>query len=669
MDIGKHPYAFYLIALSMGIFLYPYISISLVISCVILFVLLVFSGFIVYTIRFRILFSVLILCCWFLLGIFLVKLNTYISGNHYIHFEKKYQAQYVVVVPKEQNNSNERNRKYTAEVKAISYENKLIRTSGKILLLLDKEKFDSVLILGNEYKILIKIHEVQQALNPHQFDYQKYLERNYILRTGQVDKIISQESHSSFWYSIKNSNQLLAQKIDKSVLSPDSKEFLKAYLLGDRSEMKRDMIDAYSKAGIMHLIAISGTHIMFIFGMVFFIFSLLFGRRNRKAAIISSLLFVWLFGCFVGLSSSVFRSCLMITIYYIFELLKRTSNIYHSLSLSAILILLCSPYEIYSVGFQLSYVAVFFMSWLGPWLTKYLKVRNKKITQWIMEPLAITIVAQLGTLPFVLYYFHQFSLLSIPVNILVIPYTFVITYSSVLELFVVFLPANFQVYFGIFYDFLVMLLVESSRWVSSADVFLFRRISLNLWELISLVSAIVLLRYFLVKPQLKTAIPFLICLVVFQFDRLIDEYEASERKDLIVFDNKFPLVGFREGKNLLLMEDKNDNHERIQSFIIEPYIIGEHISKIEYEYIDYNKIYSWKSRKIEIVDKNANGIPDSVEYLVLKGFPKIDLGNNKTQNIVFTGNIYPGYAKKIKEKIPESKMWITKDKGAFITSP
>lgn len=620
-----------------------------------------------FKIQFRIVFSVVSIFCWFLLGTIVTGFTTHIASDHYTHFTEKDRVQYLSVRVEEQNNSNERNRKYTAEVQSVSYQDKQVYTSGKILLLLDKGKFDSILILGNEYRILARIQKIPPALNPHQFDYGKYLERKYILRTGTVEKIISQEAHSSFWYRIKNSNQLLAQKVDESVLSQDSKEFLKAYLLGDRSEMKKDMIDAYSKAGIMHLIAISGTHIVFIFSMVFSVFSLFLGRKNRKITIIGSLVFVWLFGCFVGLSSSVFRSCLMITIYYVFELLKRISNIYHSLSLSAILILLCDPYEIYSVGFQLSYAAVFFMCWLSPLITRYLKTGNKKINQRIMEPLSVTLAAQLGTLPLVVYYFHQFSLLSVPINILIIPYTFVITYSSVLELIIVLFPAHFQYYPGQVYDFLVLLLVESSRWISSVNFFLFRYISVDLKELTAIVFSIILLRYFLKKPQLKAAFPFLICLALFQLIRLTNEYKASKKENLIVFDNKYPLVGFREGKNLLLLRDERDNQERIGSYIIEPYITGERINKVEYKSINYERIYSWKSQKIQILNKKTDPVSGNLNYLVLKEIPERDLKSNGVEKVIVTGTIYPRYEGKRKD-VPEI-VWIIKEKGIFNSFP
>ncbi|MDR1877159.1 MAG: competence protein ComEC family protein [Flavobacteriaceae bacterium] len=664
MDIGKHPYVFYLPALISGIFLHSYIPVPFIPFLVFLGILILFLIYIVLKVRFRILFSVIILICWVLLGALLTGVNTYIPENHYVNFEEKDKLQYISVFVKEQNNSTEKNRRYIAEVRSISYKNKFIHSSGKILLLADKAQFDSVFILGNEYKLCVKIQEPFPPLNPHQFDYKKYLERNYILRTGKVEKIISKKSHSSFKYRIKNFNQMVIRQVDKSILSSDSKEFLKAFLLGDRSEMKRDTIEAYSKSGIMHLIAISGMHVAFIFGTVLGILYLFLGRKNRKAVIIISLIFVWLFGCSVGLSSSVSRSCLMITIYYAFELLKRIPNIYHSLSLSAILILVYDPYEVYSIGFQLSYISVFFIAWLTPWVMKYLKTKNKKVNSYIMEPMSLTLAAQLGTMPFVLYYFHQFSLLSIPANILLIPYTVVIMYSSLLELLVIFLPEAFQIHYSAFYDFLVRILIDSTHWISSVDFFLFKNISLSLTELVSLALAFVLLRYFLCKPALKNVYPFLICLVIFQMNRLVNDYMFSRKENLVVFYNKNFLLGLRNGKELLVMKDKGDDLNRIKSYVIDPYITGERIKKVEYKDIDYRKIYKWKSRTIQILNKNNTNIAGAVDYVVTSGSSRVNLEKSNFKNIIFSGS---ANTSKVKDEKPG--LWVTGKDGAFIATP
>lgn len=665
MDLSRNPYVFYFFSLVIGVFLCEKISISILYLCFLQGALLFFLAYMTSKINYRKIFSLLILGSWCLIGIVVGKLNNDIANDHYIKYKEKGHVQYITVIIKEQNNSNKQYRKYTAEVKTISYKNQRNHTSGAIMLLVDKEKFNSVFTLGNEYVLKVTLSDPITLMNPHQFNYAQYLKRNYILQIAKVDKIISESAHYSLVYMIKNFNQNLITKIESSSLSEDSKEFLKAYLLGDRSEMKKESIDAYSKSGIMHLIAISGMHIAFIFGIIFSLLSWVLKSGNRKIIILTSLSFVWFFGCLVGLSSSVFRSCLMITIYYLFELLKRTSNIYHSMALSAIIILLCDPNEIYSVGFQLSYIAVFFISWLSPSIYKYMKVKNKRVNEWILNPLAVTIAAQIGTLPFVLFYFHQFSLLSIPINILIIPYTFVITYSSLGEIFLVFLPLEYQTYPTFIYDFLVKILVDTTYYISSMEKLMFKNISLNLMELLFLTSALIFLKNYLYQLKIKTIFPFFICVICFQLSILYNDFKLSSKKSFIVFNHSNTLLGFRNGKKLLIIGSSSENWEKVKRNIIDPYTIGERISSVQYKTLQMNTVYKWERKKILVLNKPGKNNMDSANYIITDKLSIVKEPKNPC-TIIFTGNKIQ-YADGQNYKSP-SNHWITSRNGAFICS-
>lgn len=662
MNFSKNPYVYYFLALIMGIFLCDLIFIPIPYILILLGLLIVLLGFIVNKADYKGIFSILTLVSWSLLGMVVVELNNSLLDDHYINYKENGKSQVITVILKEQNNSTKNFRKYTAEVTSIIYKNKQFATNGSIMLFVDKQKYNSVLTLGNEYILKLTITDPTGALNPHQFDYSNFLKRNYILQTGRVDEIISESPHASLIYSIKNFNQYLVKKIESSTLGEDSKEFLKAYLLGDRSEMKKESIDVYSKSGIMHLIAISGMHIALLFGIIFNLLTLMMKSGNRKTIIIISLLFVWFFGCLVGLTSSVFRSCLMITIYYCFELLKRTGSIYHSMALSAFIILLCDPNEIYSVGFQLSYIAVFFIVWLSPILIYHMKSKNKKIDKWIVNPLAVTLAAQIGTLPFVLFYFHQFSLLSIPINILIIPYTFIITYSSIVELFLVFLPWEYQEYFSFVYDFLVKLLVDSTYYISSVEPLMLKNIPLNLWELFLISFSLIFLKNYLSGLKLNYLIPPLLCIFLFQLSILYNDYHLSGKKNFIVFNHKNSLLGFRDGKKLLVVGDSTENWELVKRYIIDPYSIGERINEIQIRPYKEDKIYKWEGKKIQILNKSSKNCKDSVDYLIVNN-PLIECEIVSDGTIIITGN----NNKHRRYNNNSSKCWYTSRQGAFIS--
>jgi competence protein ComEC len=129
-----------------------------------------------------------------------------------------------------------------------------------------------------------------------------------------------------------------------------------------------------------------------------------------------------LFGIVAGLAPSVVRSVTMFSFVAIGQHLRRSVNIYHTLLGSILLILLVQPKFLFDVGFQLSYLALFFILWLHPLLSRLLEPKNK-ILKYIWEILSVSFAAQIGTLPLSLYYFHQFPGLFFITNLVIIPLT------------------------------------------------------------------------------------------------------------------------------------------------------------------------------------------------------------------------------------------------------
>ena len=129
---------------------------------------------------------------------------------------------------------------------------------------------------------------------------------------------------------------------------------------------------------------------------------------------------MFLFGILAGLAPSVLRSVTMFSFVAIGLFLRRSVNIYHTLLVSILLILLFQPSFLFDVGFQLSYIALFFIVWLQPLLANLWTPKNK-IKNYIWDILTVSFAAQIGTLPLSIYYFHQFPGLFFVTNLIVIP--------------------------------------------------------------------------------------------------------------------------------------------------------------------------------------------------------------------------------------------------------
>jgi competence protein ComEC len=194
-----------------------------------------------------------------------------------------------------------------------------------------------------------------------------------------------------------------------------------ALLIGYRDDLDKDLVRAYSNTGVVHIIAISGLHLGMIYGLMLLLlkpFRKYKWMRWAKPLLI--LLVLWGFSLLAGAAASILRSVVMFSFIVIGESLGRKTNIYNTLAASAFCLLVYNPYFFWDVGFQLSYTAVLsivlFMKPVYQWL--YFK---NKLLNAIWQLNAITLAAQVLTLPVILYYFHQFPNLFLFTNFVAVP--------------------------------------------------------------------------------------------------------------------------------------------------------------------------------------------------------------------------------------------------------
>jgi competence protein ComEC len=227
-----------------------------------------------------------------------------------------------------------------------------------------------------------------------------------------------------------------------------------ALLIGYRDDLDKDLVRAYSNTGVVHIIAISGLHLGMIYGLM-----LLLLRPFRKykwmrwAKPLLILFVLWGFSLLAGAAASILRSVVMFSFIVIGESLGRKTNIYNTLAASAFCLLVYNPYFFWDVGFQLSYTAVLsivlFMKPVYQWF--YFK---NKLLNAIWQLNAITLAAQVLTLPVILYYFHQFPNLFLFTNFVAVPLSGFILYGELLLLLVYKIPF-LNVYTGKAVSFLI----------------------------------------------------------------------------------------------------------------------------------------------------------------------------------------------------------------------
>ena len=498
--------------------------------------------------------------------------------SHYWHSKKSeipnFQGKQTVVFQiNKKLNSNKKYRKYEVLAKA---------EGNEINAILYVPKEEKQLDFKNYYQTKVYINKVESPKNDFQFDYAKYLARKGIYyQSFATDEILEAPKKTlTISEKIRQKRLEILNTIDGSKLPKREREFLKGIILADRTEMDAEMVSDFSKSGLVHFLAISGTHLAIIFWLILYLLKPIFPAKFRKIPIVLSLLFIWSFTIFIDYGSSVVRSCLMITAYYSFVLLQRKPDLLHAMAIAGFAILIFDTHQVFDVGFQLSFVAVFGIFWLNTPILKNLPRPKNKIQDFLFNVVSMSLAAQMATLPLVIFYFHQYSFLSIVANVIIVPFSEVIIVFSFLMTVLFAFKIEFSL-LSFIYEKLVDFLLKSIHFFADQDWFFIKNIPLNWGELIILFVVIFLLRG-LFLHQSKTMLRLLgIALLFFMIRIIVDFYQFKKTETLVVENFNQKTIIQKEGNRAIFWVDKKSNNEMLKRSIIEPYITSRRIERYE----------------------------------------------------------------------------------------
>jgi competence protein ComEC len=353
-------------------------------------------------------------------------------------------AKLITVILQEPLTAKANSYKALAKAESVLVNGEWAMVKGNILLYFKKDSMAPALQYGSQIIIQKIVQPITNSGNPGGFDYkqycafqdihyQVYLKPNEYAATGQLHKNILTE------ILITTRNNVLSL-FRKWVPGQIETGVAEALLIGYRDDLDKDLVRSYSNTGVVHIIAISGLHLGMIYGlMVLFLkpFRKLKWIRLLKPLII--LMVIWGFTLLAGAVPSILRSAVMFSFIIIGESLGRRTNIYNTLAASAFCLLVFNPYFFWDVGFQLSYTAVLSIVLFMKPVYKCFYFKNKLLNH-IWQLNAITLSAQVLTLPIILYYFHQFPNLFLFTNFIAVPLSGFILYGELLLLVIYKIP-------------------------------------------------------------------------------------------------------------------------------------------------------------------------------------------------------------------------------------
>lgn len=429
--------------------------------------------------------------------------------------------------------------KAIATVKTVLKDGNWIATDGDVLLYFKKDSLPAGLKYGSRLLIKKKWQPIQNSGNPGAFDYARYcLFKNITHQVFLSDadyELLHGEDINPVSSMLFNIQQATVNAIRENIPGEKEQGVAEALLIGYREDLDRDLVQAYSNTGIVHIIAISGLHLGMIYVLMIWIFARM--RKNLFTAIlkpVSILVVLWLFTLVAGAVPSVLRSAVMFTFIIAGECMGRKGHIYNTLAASAFCMLAFNPFMLWDAGFLLSYAAVIgiitFMKPVYNWL--YFK---NEILDKIWQLCSVTISAQIFTLPIVIYYFHQFPTVFLITNFIAVPFSCIILYAELLLVLLSFCGVPVQ-WLGSITGYGVKALNVFVEHIDKLPFTVIDGLYINIWQTTILFICLITGAYWLLR---KSAVAKWLCFLaftIFYISARVYTVQTALQKKLIVYN-------------------------------------------------------------------------------------------------------------------------------------
>ena len=355
-------------------------------------------------------------------------------------------------------------KKFVLRADTLTHKKTSYPVTGKIQVTIRGQ--GPVFARGDRVVFRSRLRQPRNFNNPGGFNYRRFMAFKGLWRTaytkGSRLQVVQRASSGDLVQQLDDVRRALAALIDRAGKGP-SAAVLKALVIGDRSAISSEVRDGFNRAGVGHILAISGLHIGIVATVAFFFFHnllrrvrpLLWRAWTRKGAAIFSLVPVCIYGLVSGMSPSTQRAVIMVGAFLMTFLVEREGDTLNTLALAAFIILIWFPPALFSISFQLSFAAVLSILYGLSCIQKAASIDGQNAKSGMANQLfrklggffLISLLAICGTLPLVMFYFNQISLIGLFANFVVVPLVgFVVIPCGLLTLFIY--PVSSQIAYG-----------------------------------------------------------------------------------------------------------------------------------------------------------------------------------------------------------------------------
>jgi competence protein ComEC len=581
--------------------------------------------------------------------------------------------------------------KANAAVELIIKDGKYIPASGTVIVYFRKDQADipaNKLPVNLDYgsRIIFKkpLQEIKNSGNPDGFNYKRYalfqgITYQVFLKSDDYE-ILPGLQRNGFKQFIFSSRERVLSILRRYIPGDKEKGLAEALLIGYKNDLDQALVQSYTNTGVVHIIAISGLHLGLIYLLLAFIAKPL--KRKKQLLWLYATIIItglWLFSFLAGAQPSVLRSAVMFTCIVLGQAIGRKDNsIFNTLAISAFLLLCINPFWLWDVGFQLSYAAVLSIIIFMRPIYNLLYVKNKAF-DFIWKMNAVTLAAQVLTVPLSIYHFHQFPNFFWLTNFLAVPLSSLILFAEIFLCIIAFIP---------FVAGLAGKTIYGMIWLMNTWVERIEAIRFSLWDglYISLPQMILLLgfatgiSYWLMEKSTKALQWGLIALAGFAVLRSASFIKANHQQKIVVYNvPQRQAIDFIDGRHYYFTGDTGLlADDFLRNFHLKP-------SRIHYRISPTDKLNSLQndgsyirfgSKKILLIDSSVKFAPTEnktpIDLLVLSKNPKLYITKLSEsvaiKQVVFDGSC-PAWKVKYWKKDCDSlhiPWYDVTEKGAFV---
>ncbi|PWS28958.1 hypothetical protein DHW03_03740 [Pedobacter yonginense] len=568
----EYPFARILLPMIMGIVLFYFYSnpysltvLKVFVSFCCLFLLFVnlyyknlnaqrFKGFV----------GISIFTFFFMLGGLLCVLNNDRLDEHYFG-DKKF-SHLKILVQDEPEQSNQILR-FKATVTGGYTSFKQQRATGQLLVAIKLDSLHPIkLQYGDELIIAGKHVEIEPPYNPSEFNFKGWLASQNIYNQAfinqiQVIKTQRNKGNPILAFALKLREKQIS-KYRNLIKNDEAFAVASTLILGYRANLSQETLAAYSKTGTIHALSVSGSHVAILFLVLDFFLGFLEKKKSLKVLkfiVICTL--IWAYATITGLSPSVIRSAIMISIFIASKTFAQNKNSYNILAFAAFCQLLYNPFLIWDVGFQLSYISVFGLIYLQPKIYKWIFVKNNWLDK-VWQLIALSLSAQVVTFPLSIYYFHQFPVYFLLGNLFIAIPLFIIMLLGIAILVPV------LDHLAPIFEWIVVITNYILKRIADLPYSTFSALWINLPELLLLSLSLGLFVYSMSKFNKKALFAALTLFIIYQSLVIYNGFSASQQRKIIFFSlRKHYACAFICAHTAILATDLTADHKSYQYFV------------------------------------------------------------------------------------------------------